>query len=1142
MIPSANYSKAAKPARYVTPGDGAMFSWVYGEGSYSSMQGIAAITLQDLPFLRELAPSLDPSAKSTTVAETPAKRAELQLKAKEADFIKQRLERGVIEESPLTRKISKTTETKEYVIESPKRNADGVPISEGRVTTIEKMAEASKSTLELDAQGNTRTVIACFAAGTPVHTDKGLLPVEQVRVGTRVLSQPENGGKQDWRPVLNTVATLDQQVYAVQVKVAGATTLTTIIATPNHPFWVEGPLVDGKHWMAAECLKLGFVLQLADGNKATVHAAGLIRHTQRASIGFAADKTAGVGMVIDLSNGQVKLASDPHSLDLGELQLGEPVLTPVYNFEVEEFHTYYVGEVGVWVHNTNCSKLEIAGTIGDLADYRAACFSVDTMVHVRAPAGNIGKCEIDLLSVGAEVLSRCEKTGETAYKKVLKVFERRADEVFNLWYEIDPAHSREVSRPSYPGNPVYPNPTPGNQGVVSVTAEHPFWVVGKGWTEVRKLQPGDEFVTQSGVWAKFVKLVATHRGIVYNIEVEDFNTYFIEEEGIWVHNCNGVKGIDGKPIEIKVDFVNTNKYPDAKPVGPLSRTVAEVDRMWEAGEIPGGELKYKSMRGEAEAQSILAKSGYETAALPESALNELGREERKHPDISISSKTPGDVLHGSAADIFTPTATNPKPASIALTVWSKSESQASVVVVNLKSTQGVKVAEVLAEVNKVTAEGTPPPGLRVLLIIDESGQLIRTDYPLTASKSNAPVYGTVTITADGNVIAKKLPQQPSSDTRIFRTQNQRVLHEGNGGATLIALADVNALLPTARQYWINAGASAALLDQAVFNIGTLAPRLAAMTLGNEITLSSDGAGWGWFVDSSPAAQEEFLSSAGSAFEAKPNDAAEGKLDLLTVMVHELGHVLGLEHTASGGDVMAQYIAPGARRIPGAADAAALVQRQPIALNPQVVSTTYTTLAPNVTANPWQPPQAVNPTLMGGLFTDAIAGWQTAGNVSLDGLGGVTLDESTQRNAHSRNLGELQLGEPVLTPVYNLEVEEFHTYYVGEHGVWVHNTNCSKTEVVKALFDAADYKNACFAGDTIVNVRGGNGLLTIERIRVGTEVLSRCEVTGEVSKFAVTLKTPRLFCGVYSKAKRGTIHKPDAKGRVDQAWHRNKCCH
>ena len=29
------------------------------------------------------------------------------------------------------------------------------------------------------------------------------------------------------------------------------------------------------------------------------------------------------------------------------------------------------------------------------------------------------------------------------------------------------------------------------------------------------------------------------------------------------------------------------------------------------------------------------------------------------------------------------------------------------------------------------------------------------------------------------------------------------------------------------------------------------------------------------------------------------------------------------------------------------------------------------------------------------------------------------------------------------PVYNLEVEDFHTYYAGKHGVWVHNINCDK---------------------------------------------------------------------------------------------------
>ena len=57
----------------------------------------------------------------------------------------------------------------------------------------------------------------------------------------------------------------------------------------------------------------------------------------------------------------------------GELAIGDELLDPnknillvenfdvelteepvkVYNFEVDEFHTYHVGEIGVWVHNAN---------------------------------------------------------------------------------------------------------------------------------------------------------------------------------------------------------------------------------------------------------------------------------------------------------------------------------------------------------------------------------------------------------------------------------------------------------------------------------------------------------------------------------------------------------------------------------------------------------------------------------------------------------------------------------------------------------------------------------------------------------------------------------------------------------------------
>ena len=30
-------------------------------------------------------------------------------------------------------------------------------------------------------------------------------------------------------------------------------------------------------------------------------------------------------------------------------------------------------------------------------------------------------------------------------------------------------------------------------------------------------------------------------------------------------------------------------------------------------------------------------------------------------------------------------------------------------------------------------------------------------------------------------------------------------------------------------------------------------------------------------------------------------------------------------------------------------------------------------------------------------------------------------------------------QPKRCTVYNLEVEDYHTYFVGEHGIWVHNT-------------------------------------------------------------------------------------------------------
>jgi hypothetical protein len=295
---------------------------------------------------------------SMRLGDTPALRRELQPKVKQTGFLTQQLTRGVIEKTPLRDLLSKDATTKRYMVETALRDADGrmLPGSREVVLSDGIIARICDGILEIDEKGEVVYKV-CFAPGTLVHTDQGLVPIEKIRVGMKVFSQPEDGGERAYRPVINTVAHLDQPVHAVQIKVEGADSLTTVIATGNHPFWVEAPLVGGEHWMATECLEPGFVLQLADGRKAVVHAAGLVRRTQHPDIGFMADDRVGAGVAFDLANG-IQIADGARVQNLGALQLGEPWLTPVYNFEVDGFHTYYVEEAGVWVHNANyCNSI-----------------------------------------------------------------------------------------------------------------------------------------------------------------------------------------------------------------------------------------------------------------------------------------------------------------------------------------------------------------------------------------------------------------------------------------------------------------------------------------------------------------------------------------------------------------------------------------------------------------------------------------------------------------------------------------------------------------------------------------------------------------------------------------------------------------
>jgi large repetitive protein len=61
-----------------------------------------------------------------------------------------------------------------------------------------------------------------------------------------------------------------------------------------------------------------------------------------------------------------------------------------------------------------------------------------------------------------------------------------------------------------------------------------------------------------------------------------------------------------------------------------------------------------------------------------------------------------------------------------------------------------------------------------------------------------------------------------------------------------------------------------------------------------ITLDDDGNGVGWFIDTTPQDNSEFRAGVGGDyFTANPDSAAYGKYDLLTTILHEMGHTLGI---------------------------------------------------------------------------------------------------------------------------------------------------------------------------------------------------------------------------------------------------------
>ena len=180
---------------------------------------------------------------------------------------------------------------------------------------------------------------------------------------------------------------------------------------------------------------------------------------------------------------------------------------------------------------------------------------------------------------------------------------------------------------------------------------------------------------------------------------------------------------------------------------------------------------------------------------------------------------------------------------------------------------------------------------------------------VTTTKSNA---------TGGNIVSVSLTPPTSAPFQASAGVCPTPLFaaDGEAPATVMATAlkagDVGPALLAARMQWRKAGLSAderRKLESIAIELTDLPGARLGEARGASIALDRTAAGWGWFVDPTPNDDDEF---------GKMDADVADRIDLLTVLVHEIGHVLGrpdVEAKLGSDDVMTGTLARGVRRAP-----------------------------------------------------------------------------------------------------------------------------------------------------------------------------------------------------------------------------------
>ncbi|MBP5493557.1 MAG: AHH domain-containing protein [Lachnospiraceae bacterium] len=151
----------------------------------------------------------------------------------------------------------------------------------------------------VDSISDLANVKGCFVEETEVETISGKKNIEDIEEGDYVLAEDPETGEQDYKRVLSTY--VYEKIVLVHVFVGDE----EIITTEEHPFYVEG-----EGFVQANELKEGYILRTSDDEEVYV---------DRIEIEYLTESIK------------------------------------VYNLRVEGFHTYFVSEILILVHNS-CSS------------------------------------------------------------------------------------------------------------------------------------------------------------------------------------------------------------------------------------------------------------------------------------------------------------------------------------------------------------------------------------------------------------------------------------------------------------------------------------------------------------------------------------------------------------------------------------------------------------------------------------------------------------------------------------------------------------------------------------------------------------------------------------------------------------------